>query len=168
MTHTVGQVADLLDTSGSTVRRWAGEFADHLSPAANPGRGVARQFSDDDLRVLGYVASRTSAGVPVAEIARELPTAPLPSLADLTKTGVMTPDDTLLVGLAGVVASSQETSRQIAATLERLADNADVAGVLGELRDQVDDLRRRVERLEDASHRHREGFPYRAIYDTSE
>lgn len=161
MTHTVGQVADLLDASGSTVRRWAGEFAAHLSPAANPGKGANRAFTDDDLRILGYVASRTAAGIPVAEIAKELPTAQLPSLADLAKTGVMTPDDTLMIGLAGVLASSQDTSRQIAASLDRLTDIAD-------LRAELEDLRRRVADLERASHGHRSGFPYRPTDNTSD
>ena len=161
MTHTVGQVADLLNTSGSTVRRWAGDFASHLSPAANPGKGANRTFTDDDLRVLAYVASRTAAGIPVAEIARELPTASLPSLADLAKTGIIKPDDTLLIGLAGIMASSQDTQRQIAASLDRLTDIAD-------LRAEVEDLRRRVAELEHASHGHRPGFPYRAIDNTSD
>ena len=52
MTHTVGQVADLLDTSGSTVRRWANEFADHLSGGANPGKGTARQFVEVGLALM--------------------------------------------------------------------------------------------------------------------
>ena len=161
MTHTVGQVADLLDTSGSTVRRWAGEFADHLSGGANPGKGTARQFTDDDLRILGYVASRTAAGIPVAEIARELPTASLPSLADLGHGRDMTPDNSLVVGLAGVLASSQDTQRQIAASLDKLTDIAD-------LRAELEDLRRRVADLERASHGHRDRFPYRATDNTSD
>lgn len=161
MTHTVGQVADLLDASGSTVRRWANEFSEHLSGGANPGKGTARQFTDDDLRILGYVASRTAAGVPVAEIARELPTAPLPSLADLGRGREMTSDNTLLVGLAGVMASSQDTQRQIAASLARLTDIAD-------LRAELEELRRRVAELEHASHGHRPGFPYKPTDNTSD
>lgn len=161
MTHTVGQVADLLDASGSTVRRWATDLADHLSGGANPGRGTARQFTDDDLRVLGYVASRTTAGVPIAEIARELPTAPLPSLADLGRGRDMTPDNSLVVGLAGVLAGSQDVQRQIAASLDKLTDIAD-------LRAELEELRQRVASLETQRHSHRAGFPYKPTDNTSD
>ena len=161
MTHSVGQVADILGTSGSTVRRWCNEFSEFLSPNTRPGRGKYRAFTDDDLRTLGYVSNRTAAGVPIAEIARELPTAPRPPLADLGRGVQMVTDDNVLVGLASIMAAGQDTQRQIAASLDRLTDIAD-------LRAEVEDLRRRVADLERASHGHRDRFPYRATDNTSE
>ncbi len=53
--YTVSQVAKHLTTSGTTIRNYAAEFAEFLSPEATPPAGVPRQFSDDDLAVLSTV-----------------------------------------------------------------------------------------------------------------
>jgi DNA-binding transcriptional MerR regulator len=49
---TVGQVAQDLDLSAQSVRRYAHEFRDHLGPDANPGHGATRQFSSEDIQVM--------------------------------------------------------------------------------------------------------------------
>jgi len=151
----------MFDVSGSTVRRWASQFEEHLSGGANPGKGAYRAFTDDDLRVLAYVHERTTAGIPVAEIQREIATATLPTLSDLMRGRGVATDDTFVEGLTALVASSTDTTQQIAATLERLAD-------LQALRDEIAQLRRRIEILERSRHRHRDRFPYRAYDDTHE
>jgi len=33
------------------VRQWSIEFAEHLSPTANPGRNRTRNYTEDDLAV---------------------------------------------------------------------------------------------------------------------
>lgn len=53
---TVSQVAKHLGTTGTTIRNYAGEFSEFLSPAATPGPGKPRQFDEDDLAVLSTVA----------------------------------------------------------------------------------------------------------------
>lgn len=53
--YTVSQVARHLNTSGTTIRNYAAEFAEFLSPTATPPAGEPRQFSDDDLAILTTV-----------------------------------------------------------------------------------------------------------------
>lgn len=54
--YTPGQIAKFLGTSGTTIRNYAAEFSEFLSPSATPGAGVPRQFTEDDLAVLQTVA----------------------------------------------------------------------------------------------------------------
>jgi DNA-binding transcriptional MerR regulator len=53
---TIAEVARLLDVDRDSVRRWATEFAEHLSLTANPKKGQERQFTEADLRVLAVIA----------------------------------------------------------------------------------------------------------------
>lgn len=53
--YTVSQIAKHLNTSGTTIRNYAAEFAEFLSATATPPPGEPRQFSDDDLAVLSTV-----------------------------------------------------------------------------------------------------------------
>lgn len=46
----------LFDVSSETVRRWSQEFEEYLSPNASPGKGRARQFTLEDLKVFALVA----------------------------------------------------------------------------------------------------------------
>ena len=39
-----------------TIRAWATEFAEYLSPTANPGKGKGRAFSFEDLSVFALIA----------------------------------------------------------------------------------------------------------------
>lgn len=55
MNYTTTEVATLFDIAGQTVRKYATEFADYLSPTANPEKGRARQFTDDDLEVYALI-----------------------------------------------------------------------------------------------------------------
>lgn len=53
--YTPSQVARALGTTGTTIRSYAAEFAEFLSPSATPPAGKPRQFTDDDLAVLRTV-----------------------------------------------------------------------------------------------------------------
>lgn len=53
---TVSQVARQLEVDREVVKRWAKEFAEHLSLTANPPKGKERRFSEMDLRVLALVS----------------------------------------------------------------------------------------------------------------
>ena len=48
------QVADRLGKHDNTIRNYAKEFKDFLSP--EPARGEARIFTDDDVRVLAFIS----------------------------------------------------------------------------------------------------------------
>lgn len=58
--YTVSQVARALDLSGTTVRNYTTAYADFLSPAANPGPGQPRLYTDEDTAVLATVAALRS------------------------------------------------------------------------------------------------------------
>lgn len=53
----IAKVARALDTTRSTIRNWAREFADYLSPTANPPAGQERKFTDQDGQVFALVAA---------------------------------------------------------------------------------------------------------------
>lgn len=55
-------ICDFYKISRETVRTWSAEFAEYLSPTANPGKGRQRQFSDSDLAVLSLVAEMKNQG----------------------------------------------------------------------------------------------------------
>lgn len=53
----IAKIARALDTTRSTIRNWAREFADYLSPTANPPAGQERQFTIQDGQVFALIAS---------------------------------------------------------------------------------------------------------------
>ncbi len=55
-------VGTLHDVSGETVRAWAMEFQEYLSPSANPGRRRQRLYTPEDMAVLALVAAMKSTG----------------------------------------------------------------------------------------------------------
>lgn len=62
------QLEVLFSVSHETIRTWAGEFAQYMSPTANPGKGRHRRFSEDDISVLSLVAQMKRDGITFEEI----------------------------------------------------------------------------------------------------
>jgi DNA-binding transcriptional MerR regulator len=71
---TVSQAAEQLETSRSTVRRWASDYAAHLSPLANPERGKERRFTIRDIEILREVSQMRALGVDPEEVGERLKT----------------------------------------------------------------------------------------------
>jgi DNA-binding transcriptional MerR regulator len=67
---TPGQVSESLDVPPSTLRRWAGRFADHLSPQPS-GRGH-RSYTVDDLNTFRRIRDLSGQGVLLDDIAKRL------------------------------------------------------------------------------------------------
>jgi len=98
---TVNDVSELFGITKQTARDWAGKYANHLSPGANPGKGKARYFTEQDLRVFALVdqmRAKSSADDILASLAgtgpAELP--PLPTEPEAARTGTQLarlPDD---------------------------------------------------------------------------
>ena len=69
--------AQVVGIGASTVRNWAGEYAEFLSPTANPGDGQPRSFTESDLAVLQVVKElRTREALTAEQVLhrlRELP-----------------------------------------------------------------------------------------------
>src|SRR5260221_10763389 len=52
----VSEAARIFKVDRDLVKTWAYHFSDYLGPRANPPKGLPRQFSVEDLRVLAYVS----------------------------------------------------------------------------------------------------------------
>jgi DNA-binding transcriptional MerR regulator len=59
---TVSDFARAFDTTPNTIRTWAAEFAEFLSPQANPQKGQTRVFNEADGRVLALVGAMRADG----------------------------------------------------------------------------------------------------------
>ena len=66
---TPGQIAQTLDVSTATLRRWSARYARHLSPHT-PGK--KRSYTVDDLAVLTRVRDMSATGTPLAQIDQAL------------------------------------------------------------------------------------------------
>lgn len=53
---TANEIAGIFDVTSNTIRGWTKEFADYLSPNANPKKGNPRNYNENDLMVLNLVA----------------------------------------------------------------------------------------------------------------
>lgn len=62
------EAASLFGVSRPTITAWAGEFSAYLSVLANPGKGRARDFTADDMKVLALVAQLKERHYTYAEI----------------------------------------------------------------------------------------------------
>ena len=62
------QTAALFGVSLETIRNWAYEFNEHLSPTANPGKGKHRLYSQDDLEVFALANELKNQGRTYADI----------------------------------------------------------------------------------------------------
>lgn len=72
-THSVASAAAIVGVSASQIRNWAAQFAEYLSPAANPAPGQPRQLTPNDVAILQAVKELRAAGVDYAAIPDQLP-----------------------------------------------------------------------------------------------
>ena len=129
-TYTPAQAAKQADIPLSTLRLWTGIYAEFLSPAANPGAGVNRRLTPQDVEVLKAVAQLRHNGLEPAQITARLRDTPLESLQQ--------PPGTPTTGVEPMPGTS------IAAT----SSNALEAFLSANTR-QLDDVARRVETVDD-------------------
>ena len=73
---TPGQIAQSLDVSTATVRRWSARYARHLSPNT-PGK--KRSYTVDDLAVLTRVRDMSATGTPLVQIDQALAVTDIPA-----------------------------------------------------------------------------------------
>ena len=65
---TVTDFSRAYDVKPNTVRRWTAEFADFLSPEANPPTGDIRAYTDDDAHIIALVGEMRAANAPYNRI----------------------------------------------------------------------------------------------------
>ena len=62
------QTATIFGVALETIRNWADEFQDYLSPTATPGRGKHRMYTLDDLSVFSLVDDLKKQGMTYIDI----------------------------------------------------------------------------------------------------
>jgi DNA-binding transcriptional MerR regulator len=63
------QLANLLNLSPHTIRKWAREdFTEYLSPMGQGGGGIHRSFNDTDARIIAWIALMKAQNTPLNEI----------------------------------------------------------------------------------------------------
>ena len=132
-------LVNLLNVSGTTVRRWSEVYHRHLSPFATT---APRRYTEQDVAVLRRVKALSDSGMREKEIDNLLDQSePLPPTEPPTE-----PQDAPTTALATFNALV-DTQHQIAQTLAGLAD-------VNALTAQIAELRERVNRLERNAHKH--------------
>jgi DNA-binding transcriptional MerR regulator len=179
------EVARQMGIADSTLRRYCTDFARHLSPDAAPDAGVKRRFRPSDVAILKRAKELLDMGNTIeavnellalddfstveAEEAQETPPGATPA-TDATQALV-----SLLGGqvIAAQADQAQRLSRQdaelgdlaeqIADLRERLARMEAQGDQLRRLQDQVDDLARQVQSIGSHMHDHSIKIGYRKV-----
>lgn len=134
-------VQQVLNVSGSTVRRWSDEFARHLSPSAT---SAPRRYSDQDLAALRRIKSLLDAGLRIDDVDQRLDEPePLPP----TETPVEPPEAPTMAlqtvtALLDTLKAQQTTLEAQQTTLAGLADLANFRERLARLETVVETLQR--------------------------
>jgi DNA-binding transcriptional MerR regulator len=85
---------NLFDVSSQTIRTWADEFQEYMSPSASPEPGRHRQFTEEDLRVFALIKELKGQGKLYEDIHAslkagsrgDLPTLPPDDMVDIVAT----------------------------------------------------------------------------------
>jgi DNA-binding transcriptional MerR regulator len=113
------QLANLLDVSEPTIRRWCLRFSEFLSSHATPTHGSRRRLTEQDVLVLRRVKALVDTGLSLDAIElrlRQEPDEPLPELPDLPAIAPETRDPW---------AALDDALRQIAGQNQRIAQLED-------------------------------------------
>lgn len=150
----------LFDKSTETIRTWADEFRDFLSPNANPGQGRHRLFSADDVRVFALVNEMKVLGKTYEDIHMALQSGQRGDVQEQTIERALTLESSLALDAAQrqievLVVEKEELRKRIQQlhdenirlkTLLEVKDSQDNA-MQGE-RDKIEQLQRQIGRLE--------------------
>lgn len=97
---TPNEMAEQLDITPHTLRRWCAYHGAYLSPGANPPTGQARRFTGRDLEVLKQAKLLREGGLTVAAINKQLGTLTFTEIdteEDIEETTEAQPDNSLAV-----------------------------------------------------------------------
>ena len=132
-------IAEYLSLATSTIRAWtAAEYKQYLSPTAQGGEGRARNFTDQDARIIGFIASLKAQSTPSADIHRALKRLQAEEWIDLP------PMPTAPAGVAPVALIPREAA-ETAVTTQRAALLREIAI----LQERITGLEQQLERVQD-------------------
>lgn len=150
MGYSTGGVAKLFNVSRETVRQWALEFGDYMSPGATPAKGAYRQFDDDDVRIMALISQSKQVGLSYEDIHAALksgqraePTADLGAIqTSSVNASQVAALHNEITRLKEYIASNQQAFDKQAGQVELLERQ------LKDARDQINQLNREIGRLE--------------------
>lgn len=133
----------LFNRSGATIRSWAVEFAEHLSPTATPEEGKQRTYTHADLEIMALISEMKNKSATFEDIHAALQAGQRGSIEDRSIQAALSTD--------GIVAL--DSARQMIVSLR--ADLEDLQAERDTLHDdnirlqtQLDDRDKRIEELE--------------------
>ena len=138
MTYQTRHISKLFDVSKETTRVWAREFAQYLSPTAQPESGQKRVYTSDDLSVFALVAQSKTDGLTYEQIhallqAGERGNAPHPEVAAIASNE------------SGKVVQLTRRIMQLERELQAAQSHSDKQdGVIEELRQQLEATRAQI------------------------
>jgi DNA-binding transcriptional MerR regulator len=142
------EIARLIAVSPASVRVYARKYAKWLSPTAVTVKGATRNYTEQDARLMGFVASLTAQGIPHGEIetrieASEHEAFDLPSSSEPSPEQVQVEQTALavLIGQAQASVKREADLHDRIATLEREVGQAQ--GELTALKAQLEADRER-------------------------
>lgn len=130
--------AKLANISVSSVKVYAGRFARYMSPGANPGHGITRNYSAADVRLLRFVGDLSRQAITQDEIAARLEAGALDDFDWMPPEDAATEPQEAATGTQSALAVVQFMQGELQAA--RAREDA--------LRLEVADLRERVGRAE--------------------
>lgn len=130
--YTALQASTAFKIARETIRKWCMEFADYLSPTANPGKNRDRFFNDDDMKVLALISDMKATGRTYADIHAALGAGqrgqvpelkPIPRTNERTQLLVMEKEvDDLRASLSEALEEGQRQAGQIELLQQQLKD----------------------------------------------
>lgn len=142
--YSATQVATIFNTVRETVRNWAIEFENELSPTANPGGGRQRAFTDSDLEIVALISEMKGQGKLYADIHAALANGQRGQVPNIN--AAIVPVDTskalTIDQLRGDLAATQDELKKVSGQLLEARQQRDAA------LEKVDKLNREIGRLE--------------------
>lgn len=120
------QLAEMLDVSEPTIRRWSLRFKAFLSDYATPTQGSRRRLTEQDVLVLRRVKALVDAGFSLDAIETQLqqePAEPLPELSSMQASDAKLQDPFSAIAQAlAQIATQDERIARLEARFERLRE----------------------------------------------
>ena len=132
MSITTKDIATYYGYSKPAIRTWALEFAEYLSPTANPGKGKNRVYTAEDLEILDYVAQRKQDQATFEQIHAELKSGARGKAPDLTEKDLK---------LLSAAEGEKRVAIEVAALQRRIVDLTEQLKRAEEKAGQADELK---------------------------
>lgn len=71
-TFSPSQVAEMTGVSLAAIRNYGERFAGHFSPGATPPKGQPREFTAEDIRLIGFIRAKTGEGLSLDQVAQAI------------------------------------------------------------------------------------------------